>query len=389
MPELAMKHDFLLKSLFALTAFEMAYSSPEHSMHHINTALEYQSQAFARFRDELARPEFDGEAHDALIYCSIMLTILALASSTQPSLRGSMIDNTLVHFELIRGISVVMLKNPECIKTHPLIGKIPDLMTLPRKDYNHRYTTAIHILNALNDARGPAPDLSSTGDEDLSTEARSRSGVYPACKYAIWWLDYLFSTCQAMKFRGFVLSWLPISGDEFVRALKAGDHVALLTLMWWGVLLNPTGYDYWYAEEFGSTLAGEVAEALAGVPDPRYEELIRLADEEVGESRDTSLRRPTSVLETPPSVQPVASHFWEDPTRFKDDGGVGNIPGEVMKYTSRQNDGFYADNEDKRRLRRHLLNGYLVEHEALNDPQRVEALAQHFGNLNPIESSQA
>lgn len=73
-------------------------------MHHIDTALKYQFQAFARFRDELARPESDGEAHDALIYCSIMLRILALASSTQPSLRGSMIDSALIHFELIRRI---------------------------------------------------------------------------------------------------------------------------------------------------------------------------------------------------------------------------------------------------------------------------------------------
>ncbi|USW59487.1 Putative zn(2)-C6 fungal-type DNA-binding domain-containing protein [Septoria linicola] len=343
-PETATKYDFLLNSMFALTAFEMAYKKPAESNQHISTALEYQTQAFAKFRNDLSRlvaGDAEDEAHDALLYCSILLMVLALASSTQPALRGSMIDNTIIHFELVRGVSVVMLKKPECIKAHPLVCNVPDLMSLPRGEYSERFAEAFRMLNEINEKRAP-----STTSDTNEAQTDNTKDVYLACKYAIWWLEYLTATCQEMKLRGFLLAWISLAGDDFVKTLKASDHVALLALMWWGVVLNPLGYEYWYGEEYGSTLAGEVVEMLAGLPDPRFEELIRLADDEVGEGRAEAAKKPGSTIE---DEEVVHRHFWEDASRLKDDGGLGNIPAEIIKYTSKQNNGFYKDDEDKRR----------------------------------------
>ncbi|KAM3422443.1 hypothetical protein BST61_g2791 [Cercospora zeina] len=337
-PEVAMKYDYLLSSIFALTAFEMAYKHPQESTRHISTALEYQAHAFGRFRNDLMYLDPDGESHDPLLYCSVLLMVLALASSTQPALRGSMLDNTLIHFELVRGVSIVVMKKPEVLKAHPLFKNVPDMMTLPRTAYSERFTKAFGIMTEINEIRAPAPD-----------DPLARPTEYLACKYALWWLEYLTATCQEMKHRAFVLSWVSLAGDDFVKALKIKDSVALLALMWWGVLLNPLGYAYWYGEEYGSTLAGEVADLLSEHTDPRYAVLVQLADDEVGEGRAAAALKPGSKIEPLDLPPATTGHFMEDPSRRKEDGGLGNIPSEVLKYTGNQNAGLFANEDDKRR----------------------------------------
>ncbi|PPJ57824.1 hypothetical protein CBER1_00193 [Cercospora berteroae] len=379
-PEVATRYDYLLSSIFALTAFEMAHENPQESTQHISTALEYQAHAFGRFRNDLMYIDPDAKSHDPLLYCSILLMVLALASSTQPALRGSMLDNTLIHFELVRGMSVVVMKKPEVLKAHPLFRKVPDMMTLARTEYSERFAEASKIMTEINESRAPGPD-----------NPQSKPSEYLACKYGLWWLEYLTATCQEMKHRGFVLSWVSLAGDDFTKSLKAKDSVSLLALMWWGVLLNPLGYDYWYGEEYGSTLAGEVAELLSGFTDPRYEELIRLADDEVGVGRAAAALKPGSKIE-PLDVQSLTTaHYMEDSKRHKEDGGLGNIPSEVMKYTGHQNAGLFTDDDDRRRVRERLLAARMADGDKEKDSDTVDGLAERFdavNNFNPIGNSQ-
>lgn len=52
-PEMALKDDFLLNTIFALSAFEMAFSYPKEAPEYHSIALEYQGLAFCSFHTHL------------------------------------------------------------------------------------------------------------------------------------------------------------------------------------------------------------------------------------------------------------------------------------------------------------------------------------------------
>ncbi|KXT15502.1 hypothetical protein AC579_3414 [Pseudocercospora musae] len=346
MPEVAMKYDFLLNSMFALASFHLAYDRPHEAPQHLSAALDYQTLAFKKFRGDLEETMMDDvEAHDALLYCSIILMVLALASSTQPLLKEGMIQNTIVHFELVRGITVVMLKRPECIKEHRLFCKIPDMMRLPKQGYSPRAARAMQILTQMNESRAPISDEGYSSPRPVEPLPEDRR--YLSCKNALWWLEYHFSTCGEIEHRGFVLAWLSLAGDDFIQAIKEGDQISLLAVMWWGVFLNPLGEQYWYGEDFGRDVANEVVEAVKHSSDPNVGELIYLAEQEFREdmARNASEDNepPVEAHEQVIEVKP----FWEVDDPDDPNNPMGNAPASVIAYTRKQNSKLFGGSIDR------------------------------------------
>lgn len=343
-PEFAMKHDFLLNSIFSLTSFHLAYNKPQQAHQHISTALEYQTLAFSQLRRELSNFPDDVEAHEALLYGSLVLMVLALASSTQPTLKESMIQNTLVHFEFVRGFTVVMLKRPECMRDNKLFHKIPDMMRLPKKGCNGQVQRAVEILMQMNDARMPVAGEEEGSNDLAQAQVLSASRLQLACKSAIWWLEYLFSACSDMKLRGFALAWLSLAGEDFIQALKEHDQIATLALMWWGVFVDPIGQRYWYGDSFGRDVANEVVEAVGSSQDPGIGELILLAEQEFREGANTTESEDYAAgghhgqLDSKP--------FWQvdDPDDPKSDHG--NVPHSVLLYTGSQSRKQFSSTEE-------------------------------------------
>lgn len=343
-PEFAMKHDFLLNSIFSLTSFHLAYDKPQQAHQHISAALEYQTLAFSQMRHELSNFPDDVEAHEALLYGSLVLMVLALASSTQPTLKESMIQNTLVHFEFVRGFGVVMLKRPECMRENKLFHKLPDMMRLPKRGCSDQVVRAVEILTQMNEARVPANGEEEHSDDPAQAQGLPSSRLHLACKSAIWWLEYLFSTCSDRKLRGFALAWLSLAGEDFIQALKESDQVATLALMWWGVFVDPVGQKYWYGDSFGRDVANEVVEALGSSHDPAIGELILLAEQEfqagasATESEDHAAGDYHWQLDSKP--------FWQvdDPDDPKSDHG--NVPHSVLLYTGSQSRKQFSSTEE-------------------------------------------
>ncbi|KAF2170585.1 hypothetical protein M409DRAFT_19403 [Zasmidium cellare ATCC 36951] len=253
-PEVAMNYECLMHTIFAITAFEMAHSIPDDALKWTSTALEYQGLAFRNFRDHLQ--EMTEDDHDAMLYCSILLMVLALASATSAVLNGSgresTIDHTISHHELVRGTSLVMLKKPDCHLTHPLWRKVPPFLELEKAPLAPDLDGVINKLTELNNFRAADP---------------SQQKTYVGCKTAIAWLKYLYQTCLDMKLRTFSLAWMTCAGVDYTIAVREQDHVALLALMCWGVLMAPLGDEFWYGKGFGQSVVSEVANTLRNEPE--------------------------------------------------------------------------------------------------------------------------
>jgi Fungal specific transcription factor domain len=127
-PEVALKHDFLLNGLFATSAFEIASSCEHGSARYASAALEYQDLAFRGFQAQLCN--ITHESHEEAIYFSILLMVLALASAQYGTARGElnhMVQEAVGHFEILRGIAVVLAKNPHSVTACPLVHKVKPL----------------------------------------------------------------------------------------------------------------------------------------------------------------------------------------------------------------------------------------------------------------------
>lgn len=261
-PEVALGYDFLLDTLFAFTAFDMTHAHPGHASQWRSTALEYETLAYARFRSALIDPTPD--CHDALLYCSILLLVLAMASATLSDARESTVQHTLVVHSLIKGCTIVVAQKPNCLQTHSLWRKMPSFFDLQKSDLDPDTEKALATLEDANAQR-----------------SLIQPAHYTACKTALVWARYLFRTCSDLKHRSFCLGFVNMGGQDYIDALNADDPLALAILVAWAVMLHPLSEDYWYAEGFGKRLISEISHRLKNRDVAGFAEVLEWAEREV------------------------------------------------------------------------------------------------------------
>lgn len=257
-PVVALRYDCLMETIMALTAFELAYSFPDDAVRWMNVALGYQGSAFHSFRDQLQKSS--GDDYDAMIYSSVLLMVLAMASATSSVLAHaqleSTIDHCMAHHELVVGTALVMTKDgPNRYKPHALWSKVPDFLSLDKHGLEAAVEDVLKKVEALNEARGP--DRS-----DAGLFNQIPSSQYMGCKTALVWTKFMFQACTSKLLRSYTLGWLTCCGKDYIQAVKDGDRVSLLLMLFWGVLLHPLGDDCWYGKGFGKSLVDEVSDAV-------------------------------------------------------------------------------------------------------------------------------
>ncbi|KAF7550575.1 hypothetical protein G7046_g7967 [Stylonectria norvegica] len=262
-PQLAIKYDYLLYGLWSLTAFEIAKlglaQSQTDNQRFIESATEYHGSALSSFRLQLQISVINSDNIDAAVCMSLMLLVLAFASAqaraaSSPD-HGSdgMVQTVLTHVDLLRGCLPIVNSQQDYLAQNPYIQKIKPFQDLPKVPLDPRVDEALVKLAELNDKR----ILSSIRDTD---QRRIQQVEYwEACKSALGLLRTLYEKCVDEYTRGYALGWLNMAGDGYVQAVKVGDDVALLMLMYWGVLVELCGQQVWWADQFGSSLVAEIA----------------------------------------------------------------------------------------------------------------------------------
>ncbi|RFU25458.1 hypothetical protein B7463_g10888, partial [Scytalidium lignicola] len=272
-PEWTLQYGFLLNSLFALAAFDMArlLKTPDHAPY-VNAAMEYHALALGSFRSQL--PDvLDNDGHEAAFCCSLMLMVLAFAS-VQFTSDGGMLQNAITHFELLRGCIPVAESKEGYLAENPYMRKIVRFEDVPRATLDSPIEQALAKLSEFNDRR-----ILSTVCE--SAERRVQQVTYwEACKKALALLRECFEKCVDPMYQGYALGWLNMAGEEYIKAIKEEDHTALLTLMYWGVLVERNSHQVWWANKFGNLLVHEISsQILDGDLDAATKEIILGAQE--------------------------------------------------------------------------------------------------------------
>ena len=278
-PELAFKHAFLLNGVFAFTAFEIASELKIDPEAHVSAALAYQDLALGSFRDQLNN--ILPENHEAVLYFSTMLIDLAIASARFVSVEGgldSQVQNAVNHFELLRGLVAVIKSAPDCIKTMPMFSNVKPMNELPRLQLDRSTKAAIDKLNEMNEKRVAS---SPSGPFREQVRIVQHAG---SCKIALHWLKECYEACAEPVHREYSLAWIAFAGDGYLTAIKDKDRIALLMLMFWGILIENIGKNAtrWWARGFGRTLAEEVSIAFINDPDETTKDVIQWAREQVG-----------------------------------------------------------------------------------------------------------
>ncbi|OBT47836.1 hypothetical protein VE00_01539 [Pseudogymnoascus sp. WSF 3629] len=259
-PQLAIKHDYLLYGLLSLTSFEIArLAQTSHRQKYIESATEYHGLALSSFRVQISSSIIDDDNIDAAVCMSLMLLVLAFASAQTRAINplgdqsDSVIQTVLVNVELLRGCTPIIESKQDYLLQNPYVQKLKPFESLPRTPLDPSMEEALVMLANLNDKRITA------SVRDTAPRRAQQIEYWEDCKAALGLLQTMYEKCVDDFTRGYALGWLNMAGDRYIKAVKDGDAVALLILMYWGVLVEKCGHQVWWAEQFGSSLVAEIA----------------------------------------------------------------------------------------------------------------------------------
>ncbi|KFY29343.1 hypothetical protein V493_02409 [Pseudogymnoascus sp. VKM F-4281 (FW-2241)] len=259
-PQLAIQHDYLLYGLLSLTAFETArLAQTSHRQHYIESATEYHGLALSSFRVQISSSIIDSDNIDAAVCMSLMLLVLAFASaqtratSSSDDEGESVVQIVLTNVELLRGCAPIIESKQDYLLENPYVQKLKPFESLPRTPLDPLMEEALVLLANLNDKR-----ITSSIRDTVPLRAQQVE-YWEVCKTALGLLRTMYEKCVDEFTRGYALGWLNMAGGRYIEAVKDNDAVALLILMYWGVLIEKCGHQVWWAEQFGSSLVAEIA----------------------------------------------------------------------------------------------------------------------------------
>jgi hypothetical protein len=257
-PQFAINHDYLLYGLLSLAAFEIArLAQTRHQQRYIESATEYHGLALSSFRLHIS--VINSDNIDAAVCMSLMLLVLAFASaetrasSSSDDESDSVVQTVLAHVELLRGCAPIIASKQDYLLHNPYVQKLKPFEALLPTPLDPRVEEALVKLAELNDKR------ITSSVRDTVPRRTQQVEYWEACKTALGLLRALYEKCVDDSTRGYALGWLNMAGSTYVNAVKDSDAVALLILMYWGVLVAKCGHQVWWAEQFGGLLVAEIA----------------------------------------------------------------------------------------------------------------------------------
>lgn len=244
---------------------------------YVSAALEYYDSALSSFRSELAN--ITPEKQQAVLAFSMINMVLSLALPRFTKSRDephSMMENMVAHFELMQGVGALAQQHWHDLREAPILRNIKLFDELPMEPLEPSLESAIARLNVLNDGKhNPLLDQSRVAKLQTIT-------YHAACRKAILHLEEFFSRCEQPLHRGYTLAWLNLTGRDYLTAVENADPVALLALMYWGVLAERCSDGIWWARSIGESLVDEISEALSAESDPVLRASVSWAREQVG-----------------------------------------------------------------------------------------------------------
>ncbi|KUJ09540.1 uncharacterized protein LY89DRAFT_740625 [Mollisia scopiformis] len=253
-PRGALRHDFLLHGVFAITALEMALSGdPAKSPEYICIAMEYYDWASESFRAALCSVTSENQHY--LYIFAIAATIINLAMPDENGNHlGGMLKRMVVLFELLMGACSIAVLNFNWMLDSPFSPSLLSALSLMEKPAPEPISEA---------TKQAFEDLTSIIDK-LGKDEESRS--HAAYKAVATKLHYCFKQESRGLIRGFCIAFPVLAGEEYTAAMRVQEPMALFMLMYWGVLLNVLSDQAWWTAHIGRDLVSEISDALLQLP---------------------------------------------------------------------------------------------------------------------------
>ena len=188
----------------------------------------------------------------------------------------SMLDHILTYLEFVKGTVMVVHSRPNVLENDPWLSKYRRWEELGVRPLAPDVHSAIEGLGELNEA------TYGTGRTESQVSELQAMTYHAACRRAIFYLKECFEKCAEPDTRGYCLAWPLQAGPDYITAIKDRQSLALLIMMYWGVLLEQISYDIWWAQRIGKCLIDDLANEMSNSNTETFDEGIKWAREQVG-----------------------------------------------------------------------------------------------------------
>jgi hypothetical protein len=245
---------------------------PSEAPAYINTALEYHNQTLTPFRHAI--DAISHENCDAVFAHSVVTTIISIALPQLTTERGeiSMIEKIIVAAELLQGVGSISRLCRPWMK-FKLFTSQGDFWEESKAPPDRETEAALDSLSALTDE---------VADVDQRRVLSDTLQTLRRC----------FARYSSMRDVASPFAWLTVTDKEFFRAVRSRQPMALLILLYWGVLLHDLEGKMWWAKNSGSALILELLAELRPYQS-RWENILLWPRKKIGPQGD--LARPNGT----------------------------------------------------------------------------------------------
>lgn len=247
----ALRNDFLMNALFALTAFHVAIEAGNAvtARSYTAAALHYQQQATSGLREVLQN--ITSSTCNAIFTASALLAICAVVA---PFLNADTEDGNSVPemimpvMEIMRGTGSIISASHRWLFQGPFSGVMRGSVT--RSPLLATDPFPVQELRRLN-------DMFTEDERSAAFETESAHSKHDVFEDAIQKLE------DASRKGISMLPWLLKVDARFLDELKKEGSLAVAALMYWGVLLNRLD-GTWWSEYAGKMVVRRLANLLDG-----------------------------------------------------------------------------------------------------------------------------
>ncbi|KAB2569059.1 hypothetical protein DBV05_g12259 [Lasiodiplodia theobromae] len=283
LPQKALQYDWLLNSIFALSALDLSCTTPRttpKAATYARAAIEYYDASVRSYRSAVA--DMTVENHDSLFSVGYVVAVYAAASMRVPREDGSLpsvLAQAPQFFDLLAGTSMISRRCMEWLMQSMESVRIIKLMEpATEADLDGGARAALARLGVVSEGMyPPVMPLGSAGaagvglaggeGEDVVVVGEAGRVLEPNPEREMYArLIHQIMRCFAEDARGIVdgicLAFPAIAGPEFKFAIERSEPMALLVLVYWAICLEYHGMKMWWANGLGTRLIVEITEVL-------------------------------------------------------------------------------------------------------------------------------
>lgn len=270
-PRMALKDEYLLHGMFALSALEIALCGgavmEDDPAAYIQLALEYYDKASRSFRAQLERVTSEN-AQSMFMFSFLAVSINTALAQCKHVVSGdepqSVRERMVALWELLIGNSTIARAHYEALISGAVLSKSTEALLQRTAELDESSISltetqqvALLRLSAVAEKGGQSLDASHEARTDAGERLRAYRAGVAAVKTCMEW-----DSKDVMK--GAEVAFPALAGQDFGTAFKRSDPVAMFIIMHWGALLHRLGKIAWWLGSFGSKMVEEISEGCLG-----------------------------------------------------------------------------------------------------------------------------